>query len=140
MGYRGPLFLEQGLVSMAHPIKRTIFETLSYIDSNTCVIYDLRFFPDPQTLSFPILGRTYNHIDFAQLATNPPVSHMRLFHPLLPWHIDVYKKIDNGIMVEDVIMQVYLALQSQIGARHYFNEELGNETRERIVRAYERRT
>ncbi|KNZ73610.1 hypothetical protein J132_10698 [Termitomyces sp. J132] len=122
------------------PIERTISATLSYVHSNTCVTYDLRFFPDSKTLFFPILGRVHNHIDFTQLATNPPVDQMRLFHPLLPWYIDVYKKIDSGVTVGDVIMQIYIALQSPIDARQYYNEELGSEIRDRIARAYQWRT
>ncbi|KAH0578199.1 hypothetical protein H2248_004074 [Termitomyces sp. 'cryptogamus'] len=105
------------------PIKRTISATLSYVHSNTCVTYDLRFFPDLKTLFFPILGHVHNHIDFTQLATNPPVNQMRLFHPLLPWYIDVYKNIDSGVTVGD-----------------YYNEELGSEIRGRIARAYQSRT
>ncbi|KNZ78096.1 hypothetical protein J132_02287 [Termitomyces sp. J132] len=65
---------------------------------------------------------------------------MRLFHPLLPWYIDVYKTVDSGVTVEDVIMQIYIALQSSINAQQYYNEELGSEIMERIAGAYERRT
>ncbi|KNZ73612.1 hypothetical protein J132_10700 [Termitomyces sp. J132] len=65
---------------------------------------------------------------------------MRLFHPLLPWYIDVFKSVDNGVTVQDVIMHVYFQLQTQINARHYFNEELRSGTRERITEAYTQRT
>ncbi|KAG5729561.1 hypothetical protein E4T56_gene5600 [Termitomyces sp. T112] len=122
------------------PIKRMIHPILHYNPQFPPVIYELSSNPDPQTLSFPILGRVYNHIDFAQLATIPPVDHMRLFHPLLPWYIDVYRTMDNGVTVQDVIMHVYMGLQTQINARDYFNEELGSGTRERIATAYARRT
>ncbi|KAG5735947.1 hypothetical protein E4T56_gene1930 [Termitomyces sp. T112] len=121
-------------------IKRTINPILDYNTQGPHVIYNLWSYPHPQTLSFPILRRIYNYIDFAQLATNPPVDQMRLFHPLLPWYIDVFKSVDNGVTVQDVIMHVYFQLQTQINARHYFNEELRSGTRERITEAYTQRT
>ncbi|KAH0582200.1 hypothetical protein H2248_011848 [Termitomyces sp. 'cryptogamus'] len=122
------------------PIQRIIHGTLFYEPSDYRVMYDLRFQAHPQILTFPHLGRPYNHIDLAQLATDPPIDRMRLFHPLLPWYIDVHKTVDNGIMVEDVIMQMYSALQSQISSRDYFNAELGSDVRERIAKAYQLRT
>ncbi|KAG6887732.1 hypothetical protein C0995_013287 [Termitomyces sp. Mi166 len=122
------------------PIRRTIHTTLAYNPTDPCVSYDLRYFPNPSVLTFPHLRRLYNHIDFAQLATNPPVHKMRLFHPLLPWYIDVEQHQENGVTVQDVIMQMHIELQTQISARHYFNEELGSSGRERIARAFERRT
>ncbi|KAG6887153.1 hypothetical protein C0995_000961 [Termitomyces sp. Mi166 len=117
----------------------TIHATLAYNSADPCVSYDLRYFPNPSVLTFPHLRRIYNRIDFAQLATNPPVNKMRLFHPLLPWYIDVEQHQENGATVQDVIMQVHMELQTKISARDYFNEEMGSARRERIARAFQRR-
>ncbi|KAG5717225.1 Tyrosine-protein kinase isoform SRK4, partial [Termitomyces sp. T112] len=122
------------------PIQRVINPILDYNRQDPHVIYELCSYPEPPTLSFPILGRIYNHTDFTQLATNPPVDQMRLFHPLLPWYIDVHKIIQEGVTVQDVIMDVYMGLQTQINARDYFTEELGSWTRKKIATAYVRRT
>ncbi|KAG6858526.1 hypothetical protein C0993_005548 [Termitomyces sp. T159_Od127] len=92
------------------------------------------------SLSFPSLGRFPNPIDLAQLATSPPVDRMRLFHPLLPWYIDVHEHQANGVTVYDVVQQVFFALQQPISARHYYNEELNSSVRERIAIAFGRRT
>ncbi|KAG5352829.1 hypothetical protein C0989_000280 [Termitomyces sp. Mn162] len=121
------------------PIRRTINSILDYESGHPHVIYKLWAYPHPQTLSLPILGRIYNYTDLSQLATNPSVDHMRLFHPLLPWYIDVYKTTNEGVTVQDVIMHMYFQLQTQINAKHYLNE-LGSRTRKRIARAYVRRT
>ncbi|KAG6867679.1 hypothetical protein C0993_012487 [Termitomyces sp. T159_Od127] len=104
------------------------------------IIYDLRFFPDEQTLSFPILRHIYNPSHLSLPATNPPVERMRLYHPLLPWYIDVRQSQPNGVTVEDVIMQVFWELQRQIISMHYYNKELDPDTRLRIAEAFERRT
>ncbi|KAG6873163.1 hypothetical protein C0995_002012 [Termitomyces sp. Mi166 len=122
------------------PIKRKINETLAYNPSEHCIDYDLRFLPYFDVLSFPHLGRPFNQIDFMQLATNPPTDKMRLFHPLLPWYIDVEQTYDNGVTVQDVIIHIFEQLQWQICSRHYYNKELGSEIRERIARAFAMRT
>ncbi|KAG6887730.1 hypothetical protein C0995_013285 [Termitomyces sp. Mi166 len=133
-------FISYTLSEFKDPIYRTIHGTLAYNPADPCVFYDLRFVPTTPILTFPHLERPYNDIDFAQLATNPPVNKMRLFHPLLPWYIDIEQHQENGVTVQDVIMQIHIELQTQIYGRDYFNEEMGSSGRERIARAFERRT
>ncbi|KAG6895038.1 hypothetical protein C0992_003426 [Termitomyces sp. T32_za158] len=119
------------------PIQRTICKTLSYL-SDLRVVYDLRFIPDKNTLCFPTLRPADDDTRFTQVATDPPVDHMRLFHPLLPWYIDVRQSQPNGVTVQDVFVQMFSQLRLQISEDHYLNTEL--EHGEKIAMAFERRT
>jgi len=75
----------------------------------------------------------------AQFATTPPANVLRLFHPRLPWYIDVTQLHPNGITVMDIIGQVYTALTQQILPRHYWNDVLTAGDRAEIGKAYGRR-
>ncbi len=86
--------------------------------------WNLRIPPQPGYVEFMKLNRAYNNIDMVQLATSPPADQMRLYHPRLPWYIDVFKTAPNGITIQDVLMAIYNQLVSQIHQRHYYNEEL----------------
>ncbi|KAG6830521.1 hypothetical protein H0H87_007819 [Tephrocybe sp. NHM501043] len=115
--------------------KRTIHGNLSYSPNDPHVTYDLRLHLD-HGLDFPRLEYKYNYIDFAQLATNPPVDQMRLFHPLLPWYIDVVQHHQNGITIQDVLWQMHLQLNVPIISRHFYNEDLPSPNKERIYKAF----
>ncbi|KAG6896833.1 hypothetical protein C0992_005788 [Termitomyces sp. T32_za158] len=119
------------------PIQRKILATLSYFSSDPCV-HDLRLYPDPETLSFPILRQIHIDSHFTRPATDPPVEQMRLCHPLLPWYIDVHQSQPTGVSVQDVFMQMFSELQLQISTTHFQNTEM--ETAGRVARAFERRT
>lgn len=93
---------------------------------------------DPDNL-FLNIGRPYNNIDFAQLATTPPSPFMRIFHPSLPWYIDIRPTHPNGVTVYDVLAQMYRQLMSPITGRHYWNEDLTEDDRKAITLAFQRR-
>ncbi|KAJ3937807.1 MAG: hypothetical protein NXY57DRAFT_6741 [Lentinula lateritia] len=95
---------------------------------------------------FPYLNRPPNSIDFAQMACEPASPHMRLYHPRLPWYIDLMStsaiaasRADAGpstpgfgvgygvigLTVWEVIEGVWRELQKQITSRDFYNEEMG---------------
>ena len=87
--------------------------------------WNLRYPPQPEEIEFTKLNnRLYNDIDMVQLATSPPADQLRLYHPRLPWYIDVFKTAPNGITIKDVLWAIFHQLCSQIHQRHYYNEEL----------------
>lgn len=111
-----------------------------YTTQDPPILLDLRMNPlEGNALNFLHLGRPHNNIDFAQLATNPPASHMRLFHPRLPWYIDIYEKHPNGVTVFDVLTQMWQELLSQITGRHYWNEDLSDVDRAAIAGSFQTR-
>ncbi|KAJ2912444.1 hypothetical protein MD484_g7974, partial [Candolleomyces efflorescens] len=121
--------------------RRSLHPLLQYHMQNPPIDHDLRenpFTVDPDNL-FLNIGRPYNNIDFAQLATTPPSPFMRIFHPSLPWYIDVRPAHPNGVTVYDVLAQMYRQLMSPITGRHYWNEDLTEEDRKAITLAFQRR-
>lgn len=51
---------------------------------------------------------------------------LRLYHPRLPWYVDIGQTHPNGVTVFDVLFQLHGQLRAQISGRHYWNEELGS--------------
>ncbi|KAF8649114.1 hypothetical protein AX16_006012 [Volvariella volvacea WC 439] len=122
------------------PIKRTLCPLLAYATPNPPIELDLRDDPrDPNNLIFTQLQRPHNNMDFLQLATTPSCQFMRLYHPRLPWYIDVRQTQENGISVWDVLTQMYAQLTVQIQGRHFWNDELTDSDREKITRAFQER-
>ena len=87
--------------------------------------WNLRDPPTNERVEFMKLNnRPYNNIDMVQLATSPPTEQMRLYHPRLPWYIDVFQSQPNGITIQDILHWINRQLSTQIHQRHYYNEEL----------------
>ncbi|THU90323.1 hypothetical protein K435DRAFT_864413 [Dendrothele bispora CBS 962.96] len=67
---------------------------------------------------------TLAKLQFTQPACTPPVNMMRLYHPRLPWYIDVVQTRagagGQGVTVGDVIVQVWRSLQAQVGQEEYY--------------------
>ncbi|KAG5654743.1 hypothetical protein H0H81_003751 [Sphagnurus paluster] len=127
------------VVAYNDPQKRTLHPYLAYKANLPPVFVDIRYEPN-LTLEFPQIlqaGRVHNHLDLAQLATQPAAQDMRLFHPLLPWYIDITAYHENGITIHDVIRQLFMQLDVPIQARHWFNEELDDSIREKMNREFE---
>ncbi|TFK19060.1 hypothetical protein FA15DRAFT_674764 [Coprinopsis marcescibilis] len=120
------------------PQRRMLHPLLQYQANNPPISHDLRVNPfDTSRYDlFVNLARAHNQIDFAQLATQPAASMMRLYHPHLPWYIDVKPSHPNGVTVHDVLMYVYRQLMTPISGRHFWNEELGEEEREGVTKAF----
>lgn len=107
------------------------------------MLIDLRFpiqsqLQQPHNMSiFPNLRRPPTSIDFAQMATDPPTSHMRFFHQRLPWYIDVVSTSAAahgghgvgmgvlGLTIYEVLEGVWRELQRPITSRDFYNEEMG---------------
>jgi hypothetical protein len=119
------------------PTRRILHPLLQYTPSHPPIYHDLRDNPlRPNTLEFLNLQRPHNDIDYAQLATQPPSSVMRIYHPLLPWYIDVQQSHTNGITVFDVLTQIWQQLHTAISGKHYWNEELGEQERAALAKAF----
>ncbi|KXN83210.1 hypothetical protein AN958_01724 [Leucoagaricus sp. SymC.cos] len=105
--------------------------------------FDLRYkFPSDQTGTPQprLLGRhTLAAVDFAQLATSPEAPMLRLYHPKLPWYIDVHQSRPTGVTVYDVLVQLNSQMQAPIHNRHYYNDCLDANDRTALGRTYKER-
>jgi hypothetical protein len=64
---------------------------------------------------------------------------LRLYHPRLPWYIDIYQSHPNGVTVFDILTQMHEQLMQQITGRHYWNEELEDVDRAKLGAAFQDR-
>jgi len=64
---------------------------------------------------------------------------MRLYHPKLPWYIDVHQTHPNGVTVYDVLASIHRQLQTPIQPRHFYNEELTANDRAALARSFQER-
>ncbi|PPR06030.1 hypothetical protein CVT24_004700 [Panaeolus cyanescens] len=121
------------------PVKRTLALHLLYQPSQPPFYWDMTTAPfEASPIQFN-LNRPLNSLDMAQLALQPATSNMRLYHPRLPWYIDIVARHTNGITVADVFEQMHRQLHTPILGRHFWNDELGEEERGEITRAFVRR-
>jgi len=121
-------------------VRRVLHPLLLYKTPNPPILHDLRENPlAPDTVEFPLLQRRHNDLDFAQLATHPPTHTLRLYHPRLPWYIDINQSHPNGVTVFDILTQMYEQLMQQITGRHYWNEDLEDVDRARLGTAFQER-
>ena len=88
--------------------------------------YDLRFPPKATALKVP--------------ATTPSAPWMRLYHPLLPWYIDVESSRSRGITVLDVVRKVHNQLMIPLTERDVWNEGMNEEMRRSVARSFRWRT
>ncbi|PPQ83252.1 hypothetical protein CVT26_015042, partial [Gymnopilus dilepis] len=124
------------------PVRRSLHPLLAHDPANPPIYYDLRSPTfDPRDVSFLNLPsrRAANQIDFAQLALQPSSAFMRIFHPKLPWYIDVSQSHPNGVTVFDVLGQMHAQLHASIHPRHFWNEELGEAERGVLTRTFQER-
>jgi len=112
---------------------------IAYRPRQPPIYMDLRYEP-PETLNIIGLNRFPNDIDYAQLATQPPTEAMRLFHPNLPWYIDIVQRQPNGITVEQVLYEMFEQLDVPIAGRHWYNEELDQAVWTKMYNAFRDRT
>jgi len=75
-------------------------------------------------------------LDYAQLATEPACAFMRLYHPNLPWFIDVRQSNLAGITVYDIMLSMWQQILTPITGEHYWNEDLNDEDRDTISNAF----
>ncbi|TEB26144.1 hypothetical protein FA13DRAFT_1737797 [Coprinellus micaceus] len=88
--------------------------------------YDLRSPPKAPALKVP--------------ATTPSASWMRLYHPALPWYIDVESSRSRGITVLDVVQEVHNQLMIPLTERDMWNEGMNEEMRKSVAQSVRSRT
>ncbi|KAG5641438.1 hypothetical protein DXG03_005231 [Asterophora parasitica] len=96
---------------------------------------DLRL-PPSFDIQFLDLERAANQLDFFQLATSPAVNEMWLYHPLLPWYIEVHALQANGITLWDIFTQIHQHLTKPVLGQEFYNEVLTATDRELVITAY----
>ncbi|KAF5390538.1 hypothetical protein D9757_002599 [Collybiopsis confluens] len=78
-------------------------------------------------------------VEMYQLATSPPTHEMKLYHPNLPYDVNIHASSSSGITVHDVLYQLCESLQEPIYQSDYYNDILSAEDRERLLFAYQLR-
>jgi len=126
------------------PVKRRLASSLEYDADEPPVMFDLRhdLFGPMNPIFHARNGHrnTFNELDMAQFATVPTARFLRLFHPKLPWYINIEPSHPNGITVGDILLQLSTQLRQQILPRHYWNDALSQQDRNEIGKAYMRRS
>jgi len=121
-------------------VRRTLHPLLLHSQTQPPVYHDLRDNPLAlEYIDFRNLHRDHNDIDFAQLALQPSHPVMRLFHPRLPWYIDIQQSHPNGVTIYDIFSQMNQQLHFPIQGKHYWTEELSDADRTAISAAYQSR-
>ncbi|TEB36912.1 hypothetical protein FA13DRAFT_1592078, partial [Coprinellus micaceus] len=79
--------------------------------------------------------------DGTQLATEPPAEWMRLYHPSLPWYIDVERdsESERGITVRDMLTQMHRQLMIPVMESDVWNEDMTKEGRKLVAQGPRRR-
>ncbi|KAH7876914.1 uncharacterized protein C8R40DRAFT_1096415 [Lentinula edodes] len=90
--------------------------------------YTMTLFHNPERYS--------NIVDLHQLATSPPTHEMQLYHPLLPWHVDIRASTPSGITIGDILQQLCNSLRTQIEETDYSNDVLTWDEKHQIVDTY----
>ncbi|RDB25785.1 hypothetical protein Hypma_006431 [Hypsizygus marmoreus] len=110
---------------------------LEYFNTATNpVAYDIRHDPVELDIQFLNIMRPSNDIDYLQLATNPPVDELCLWHERLPWYIHIRASQANGVTIRDVFNQMYEQLSQSIAAKDYFTKVLDSRDREDMATAF----
>lgn len=110
----------------------------SVLRHDKSVILDLR--RGKHLLTIRALDRPVVANDLMQPSTNPPTLFMRLYHPRLPWYIDIMPSTNGSyVTLEDVFMTICQFLAGPIRREDYYNDELDAEDREELKQAWESR-
>lgn len=64
---------------------------------------------------------------------------MKLFHDRLPWYIEVWASNEVGVTFYDLFAQLQSVLSSRIKNSDFYNNEITQEEREKIARAWKER-
>ncbi|KAK0220616.1 hypothetical protein IW262DRAFT_1272420 [Armillaria fumosa] len=99
--------------------------------------YDLVNHPSTVTTSYSTLSSRPNSL--SEPAISPPVSHLTLTSPHLPWRISV-RPLLNGtyVTVSDVLFAMYNGLRENISPAEFYGLPSKTEVR-RVTEAYEQR-
>ncbi|KAI0027236.1 hypothetical protein K488DRAFT_62149, partial [Vararia minispora EC-137] len=77
--------------------------------------------------------------DLSSFATEPPVPLMRLYHPRLPWYIDVVASYPVGATLQDVFSALWRFLHARIQRSDFYNSAVTEEERAKIAGAFHAR-
>ena len=108
------------------------------------VEWDLRYPPLPTPgqrhfLFSSLHNRGPTPYDLAGFATEPPLPLMRLYHPRLPWYIDIVAQDPVGVTLKEVFDGIWETMSKQVREADYWNSEVEDEERAKINRAFETR-
>lgn len=137
---RSALFLGASRVCSSHftgvvdSAKLDLHPYLRYNKSRPITIYDMR--REPLTLMFRGLDRPPLATDMDHSITRPPVQYMRIYHPRLPWYIEIKPNGAPYISLADFFQQLFAALNKPISKPDFYNNELDNEDRDMLTRTY----
>lgn len=101
------------------------------------VIWDLRDYL--VRVLFRELKRPVTDYDFTRFTTEPPTPYMKLYHSRLPWYIEVTTMNGVGVTFHDLFTHIQRVLSSRIKNSDFYNNELTQEEREKISRAWKER-
>ncbi|KAN0136271.1 hypothetical protein V8E53_005876, partial [Lactarius tabidus] len=101
------------------------------------VLWDLR--DDLTRVLFRELKRPVTGYDFQRFTTEPPTPFMKLYHSRLPWYIEVTTTNGIGVTFHDLFTHIQRILSSRIKNSDFYNNELTQEEREKISRAWKER-
>lgn len=126
------------------PVSRNIHPLLAYNpgENGVGLEYDLRVPVWDQVKRgtlYTRMNRAMNRVDFSQMATMPAAGFMRLYHPNLPFVIDVTTDLKNGVSVFDVLQKIFVQINQQIRGRHYWTEALTSGDRRALETAFSER-
>ncbi|KAG6809974.1 hypothetical protein H0H92_013845 [Tricholoma furcatifolium] len=98
--------------------------------------YDLRTNPTTTAIQYLNIPRYGNDIDWYQVASNPPVYELSLYHRKLPWTITVRATQSNGITIGDIFEQIYQNLCIRATREDFYNATLSSSDREEMTTAF----
>jgi len=101
------------------------------------VLWDLR--DDFSRVLFRDLKRQITGYDLTRFTTEPPTPYMKLFHARLPWYIEIRTTNGVGVTFYDLFSQIQAVLTSRIKNSDFYNNEITQEERGKISRAWKER-
>ncbi|KAI9511053.1 hypothetical protein F5148DRAFT_975823 [Russula earlei] len=101
------------------------------------LVWDMR--EDFSRVLFRELKRPVTTYDLTRFTTEPPTPFMRLFHARLPWYIEISTTNGLGVTFYDLLTQMQSLLYSRIKNSDFYNNEITQDEREKISRAWKER-
>lgn len=101
------------------------------------VAWDLR--DDTSRIQIRELKRPVTGYDLTHFVTEPPLPFMRLYHPRLPWYIDVIAQDPVGTTLYDLFSTIHAVMRSRISKSDYYNNDVTEEERNKVARAWRER-
>jgi hypothetical protein len=132
--FRGKSNTPRGLDGVVDSAKLDLHPFLRYSKSRPITVYDLR--REPLTLMFRQLDRPPLANDMDHSVTRPITQYMRIYHPRLPWYIDIRANGAPYVSLADFFQQLFAILNKPISKYDFYNTELDGEDREILTRTY----